>query len=70
MLNEDLEPEQEDLLKAMVEASRNVPRDQRGEFHELRTGTEVPSCIRDFQVKRCASPMAISTSSRLRVSFS
>jgi hypothetical protein len=38
VLNEDLEPEQEDLLKAMVEASRNVPRDQRGEFHELRDG--------------------------------
>jgi hypothetical protein len=33
-----LEREQEDLLKAMVEASRNVPRDQRGEFHDLRDG--------------------------------
>jgi hypothetical protein len=33
-----LEPEQEDLLKAMVEASRNVPRDKREEFHHLTDG--------------------------------
>src|SRR6266567_641381 len=30
-----LEPEQEELLKTLVEASRNVPRDQRQEFHCL-----------------------------------
>jgi hypothetical protein len=33
-----LEQEQEELLKALVEASRNVPRDQREEFHHLTDG--------------------------------
>jgi hypothetical protein len=33
-----LEQEQEELLKALVEASRNVPRDQREEFHLLTDG--------------------------------
>lgn len=33
-----LEQEQEEVLKALVEASRNVPRDQREEFHELSDG--------------------------------
>jgi hypothetical protein len=33
-----LQPEQVELLKALVEASRNVPRDQRGEFHLLTDG--------------------------------
>lgn len=33
-----LEREQEELLKALVEASRNVPRDQREEFHHLTDG--------------------------------
>jgi hypothetical protein len=33
-----LEQDQEELLKALVEASRNVPRDQREEFHHLTDG--------------------------------
>lgn len=33
-----LEQEQEDLLKVLVEASRNVSRDQREEFHHLTDG--------------------------------
>src|SRR6266498_2087321 len=33
-----LQPEQEELLKALVEASRNVPRDEREEFHLLTDG--------------------------------
>jgi hypothetical protein len=33
-----LELEQEELLKTLVEASRNVPRDQREEFHLLTDG--------------------------------
>jgi len=33
-----LQPEQEELLKALVEASRNVPRDERQEFRLLTDG--------------------------------
>ncbi len=33
-----LEQEQEELLKALVEASRNVPRDQRDDFHLMIDG--------------------------------
>jgi hypothetical protein len=33
-----LDQEQEELLKALVETSRNVPRDQREEFHLLTDG--------------------------------
>jgi hypothetical protein len=33
-----LDEEQEELLKTLVEASRNVPRDQREEFHHLTDG--------------------------------
>jgi hypothetical protein len=35
-----LEPEQEDLLRMLVEASRNVPRDQREKFHCLSAGDQ------------------------------
>ena len=38
MAGVSLEQEQEELLKALVEASRNVPRDQREEFHHLTDG--------------------------------
>jgi hypothetical protein len=33
-----LQPEQEELLKKLVEASQNVPRDQRQKFHCLSDG--------------------------------
>ena len=33
-----LEQEQEELLKVLVEAARNVPRDEREQFHQLNDG--------------------------------
>jgi hypothetical protein len=63
MTGMSLEREQEELLRALVEASRKVPRDQREEFLMV-TDVSGTAVIPDSLAENCASTMATSTSFR------
>jgi hypothetical protein len=76
-----LEPEQEDLLKAMVEASRNVPRDQRDQFHLMTDaggtsimhpglpGQQIPVPEGDVEILQAQGLLLMTKQGRMHRSF-